>query len=95
MAEASRRWGVELEPERSRQVAESAVTYARERGMERAAVVDALDGPVTGGVDLPAALFLRLTGGRHDGPSAPAGEVRLTGDVALAQRLVDSLAFTI
>jgi conjugative relaxase-like TrwC/TraI family protein len=40
MAEASRRWGVELEPERSRQVAESAVTYARERGMERAAVVD-------------------------------------------------------
>ena len=40
MAEAARRWGVELEPERSRQVAESAVTYARERGMERAAVVD-------------------------------------------------------
>jgi uncharacterized protein (TIGR03083 family) len=62
---------------------------------ERAAVVDALDGPVTVGVELPAALFLRLTGGRHDGPSAPAGEVHLTGDVALAQRLVDSLAFTI
>jgi ATP-dependent exoDNAse (exonuclease V) alpha subunit len=40
MAEASRRWGVELEPERSRQVADSAVSYARERGMERAAVVD-------------------------------------------------------
>ena len=40
MAEAARRWGVELEPERSRQVAESAVTYARERGSERAAVVD-------------------------------------------------------
>jgi hypothetical protein len=40
MAEAARRWGVELEPERSRRVAESAVTYARERGMERAAVVD-------------------------------------------------------
>ena len=40
MAEAARRWGVELEPERSRQVAESAVTYARERGIERAAVVD-------------------------------------------------------
>jgi conjugative relaxase-like TrwC/TraI family protein len=40
MAEASRRWGVELEPERSRRVADSAVSYARERGMERAAVVD-------------------------------------------------------
>jgi len=40
MAEATRRWGVELEPERSRRVAESAMTYARERGMERAAVVD-------------------------------------------------------
>ena len=40
MAEAARRWGVELEPERSQRVAESAVTYARERGMERAAVVD-------------------------------------------------------
>ena len=40
MAEASRRWGVELEPERSRRVAEGAVTYARDRGIERAAVVD-------------------------------------------------------
>jgi conjugative relaxase-like TrwC/TraI family protein len=40
MAEASRRWGVELEPERSRRVADNAVSYARERGMERAAVVD-------------------------------------------------------
>jgi conjugative relaxase-like TrwC/TraI family protein len=40
MAEAARRWGVEVEPERSRRVAESAVTYARERGIERAAVVD-------------------------------------------------------
>ena len=40
MAEASRRWGVELDPERSRRVADSAVSYARERGMERAAVVD-------------------------------------------------------
>jgi len=40
MAEASRRWGVELEPERSQHVAESAVTYARERGIERTAVID-------------------------------------------------------
>lgn len=40
MAEATQRHGVELEPERSRRVADSAVSYARERGMERAAVVD-------------------------------------------------------
>jgi hypothetical protein len=40
MAEASHRHGVELEPERSRRVADNAVSYARERGMERAAVVD-------------------------------------------------------
>ena len=40
MAEAARRWGVELEPERSGRVADSAVTYARERSIERAAVVD-------------------------------------------------------
>lgn len=38
MAEASRWWGVELEPERSRRVADSAVTYARDRGIERAVV---------------------------------------------------------
>jgi hypothetical protein len=31
---------VELEPERSLRVAESAVSYARERGFERTAVID-------------------------------------------------------
>ncbi len=61
----------------------------------RAAVVDALDGPVTVGVELSAALFLRLTGGRDDGPSAGTDGVRMTGDAALARRLVDNLAFTI
>jgi len=61
----------------------------------RAAVVDALDGPATVGIELPASLFLRLTGGRADGASGRAGEVRLSGDVAQARRLVDHLAFTI
>ncbi len=60
----------------------------------RAAVVDALDGPVTVGVELPVGRFLRLTGGRDDGPLAPF-EVHLTGDVDLAGRLVENLAFTI
>ena len=40
IAEAARRWGVELQPEQSRRVAEGAVTYARERGIERTAVID-------------------------------------------------------
>jgi hypothetical protein len=61
----------------------------------RAAVVDALDGPVTVGIELPAALFLRLTGGRADGPSGPPGQVYLSGDEVLARRLADNLAFTI
>ena len=61
----------------------------------RAGVVDALDGPATVEIELPAALFLRLTGGRDDGSAGPPGEVHLSGDVALARRLVDSLAFTI
>ena len=36
--EAARREGRELQPEESRRVAQGAVTYARERGMEREAV---------------------------------------------------------
>jgi len=39
MAEASRRWGVELDPERSRRVAEGAVTYARDRGPDWFAIL--------------------------------------------------------
>jgi uncharacterized protein (TIGR03083 family) len=61
----------------------------------RAEVVDTLDGPVTVGIELPVALFLRLTGGRDDGASGPGGEVRLSGDPVLARRLVENLAFTI
>ena len=61
----------------------------------RASVVDALDGPVTVGIELPVPLFLRLAGGRDDGASGPGGEVRCSGDPLLARRLAGHLAFTI
>jgi uncharacterized protein (TIGR03083 family) len=61
----------------------------------RAAVVDTLDGPATVGIELPTSLFLRLTGGRVDGSSGPTAEPLLSGDLTLARRLVDNLAFTI
>jgi uncharacterized protein (TIGR03083 family) len=61
----------------------------------RASVVEAFDGPVTVGIELPVPLFLRLTGGRVDGPSGPGGEIGLSGDRDLARHLVDHLAFTI
>ncbi|HEX3980130.1 MAG TPA: maleylpyruvate isomerase family mycothiol-dependent enzyme [Acidimicrobiales bacterium] len=61
----------------------------------RADVVDSLDGPPTVGLGLPVTLFLRLTGGRDDRGSGPPGDVRLSGDEELAQRLRDNLAFTI
>jgi conjugative relaxase-like TrwC/TraI family protein len=38
--EAQRQLGVELQPEQAQRVAQSSVTHARERGMERAAVAD-------------------------------------------------------
>ena len=61
----------------------------------RASVVDTFDGPVTVGIELPAATFLRLTGGRIDSRSGPVDEVGFSGDTALGRRLVDHLAFTI
>jgi uncharacterized protein (TIGR03083 family) len=60
----------------------------------RASVVDALDGPATVGLAMPVPLFLRLTGGRDDGPGAADG-VTLSGDEPLGARLVANLAFTI
>ena len=60
----------------------------------RASVVDRLDGPVTVGLSLPVPLFLRLTGGRDDGPGS-TDPVELTGDQALGAQLVANLAFTI
>ncbi len=61
----------------------------------RAAVVDALDGEPTVGIELPAMRFLRLTGGRHDPGVDPEDGVRFTGDRELGGRLVANLSFTI
>jgi uncharacterized protein (TIGR03083 family) len=61
----------------------------------RAAVVEALDGGPTVGIELPAMRFLRLTGGRADAGIEPADGVTFTGDRALGEQLVANLAFTI
>ena len=61
----------------------------------RASVVDELVGGATVGIELPVALFLRLTGGRDDGASGPDRTVHLSGDQVQAARLAEHLAFTI
>ena len=61
----------------------------------RAAVVDALDGEPTVGIELPAMRFLRLTGGRHDAGVDAEDGVRFTGDRELGGQLVANLSFTI
>ena len=61
----------------------------------RAAVVEALDGEPTVGIELSATRFLRLTGGRHDIGVEPTDGVRITGDRELGDRLVANLSFTI
>lgn len=58
----------------------------------RAAVVDALPGPATATLTLPALLFTRLAGGRT---GADTSAVELAGDEALATRVRDNLGFTI
>jgi uncharacterized protein (TIGR03083 family) len=60
----------------------------------RARVVERLDGPATAEVTLGSVLFTRLACGRVD-PATVLGEVRLSGDLQLGQRLVTSLPFTI
>jgi uncharacterized protein (TIGR03083 family) len=62
---------------------------------ERAGLVDALDGEPTVQVELPAMLFLRLTGGREAAAAHLGDDVRVQGDSELGQRLIDNLAFTI
>jgi uncharacterized protein (TIGR03083 family) len=62
---------------------------------ERAAVVDALDGPPTVEIELPAMAFLRLTGGREQAGAHIDKDVLLRGDRALATQLAEHLAFTI
>jgi uncharacterized protein (TIGR03083 family) len=61
----------------------------------RATLVEGFDGPPTVGVTMPVLLFLRLTGGRDDGFADLDEQIGITGDVALGQRLVANLAFTI
>jgi uncharacterized protein (TIGR03083 family) len=61
----------------------------------RAAVVDALDGEPTVGIELSSTRYLRLTGGRHDPDVAPGDGVRVTGDSALGDQLVANMSFTI
>jgi uncharacterized protein (TIGR03083 family) len=62
---------------------------------ERAAVVDTLDGPATVELEMPAMVFLRLTGGREDAAPHLDVDVTLHGDRELASRLAEHLAFTI
>jgi len=61
----------------------------------RAEVVERLDGPPTAGIELPAMLFLRLTGGRQDPEPHVGKDIVLHGDVELATRLATHLAYTI
>ena len=60
----------------------------------RANVVASFDGPPSVGLEMPAMLFLRLTGGRHDDGPLPDEEIRYTGDRVLGEQLVANLAFT-
>jgi uncharacterized protein (TIGR03083 family) len=62
---------------------------------DRAALVEAIDEPATVEVSLPAMRFLRLAGGRDDGPPGPGNAAAITGDRALGEQLVANLAFTI
>jgi len=61
----------------------------------RAAVVDSLNGEPTVGVELPAARYLRLTGGRRDEGVAIDDGVQVTGDKQLGAQLVANMSFTI
>lgn len=63
-------------------------------GKPRAAMVDAPTEPATVTLGLDSGLFVRLAGGRTAAAAHP-GEVTVTGDPALATRLLDNLAFTI
>ena len=61
----------------------------------RASVVDSFDDAPTVGLEMPATVFLRLTGGRDDRSFRPMEEIGFTGDRALGEQLVAKLAFTI
>lgn len=64
--------------------------------VERAQVVDRLDGEPTASITLDPNLFLRLTGGRCDAePSIESGDLELGGAPDLARRLATNLAYTL
>jgi ubiquinone biosynthesis protein UbiJ len=62
---------------------------------ERATVVDALEAPPTVTLEMPAMLFLRLTGGRQDATEHLDRDLTVEGDRGLATTLATHLAFTI
>jgi uncharacterized protein (TIGR03083 family) len=60
----------------------------------RAKAVESLDGPPTASLELPSSVFTRLACGRVT-PGGVIDQVALSGDVGLARRVLDNLAFTI
>jgi uncharacterized protein (TIGR03083 family) len=60
----------------------------------RTAVVTKLDRPATATLHLPSTVFVRLAGGRADVMSG-LDTIRLAGDLDLARRVAENLAFTI
>lgn len=62
---------------------------------DRATVVAELDGNPTVGIQLPAMLFLRLTGGRLPAEPLLDHDIVLSGDRQLAAHLATNLAYTI
>lgn len=62
---------------------------------DRATVVDDLPGPPTVSLDLPAMLFLRLTGGRMDAEAHLGTDLVIGGDPELGHQLATRLAYTI
>ena len=62
---------------------------------ERARVVEDFEGEPTTAIEVPAVLFLRLTGGRADPLPYVGDAITLEGDAELATRLITNLAVTI
>ncbi len=60
----------------------------------RANLVDELDAPAAVTVELPCGLFARLRGGRTTA-AEHSGEITITGDRDLSNRLADTLRYTI
>lgn len=61
----------------------------------RATVVPRIDGPSTTTITLSSGLLMRLVGGRTGVLTDRLGGLDFSGDLALAQRVVTNLAFTI